>query len=89
MISKEVTICLSRHHHTATLWRNIHPLIFNVVHGLWPLEKNVYHLLWIIEFVMTHEAVEAQTEYRRVMLIEGIVQCSMKVEAARNKSDKK
>ena len=57
--------------------------------GLWPLEKNVYHLLWIIEFVLSHEAVEAQTEYRRVMLIEGIVQSSMKVEGARNKSNKK
>ena len=32
---------LSHHHHTATLWRNIHPLIFNVVRGLWPLEKKI------------------------------------------------
>ena len=88
MIWIKITSLSLCHQHTATLWRNIHPLIFNVVRGLWPLEKNVYHLLWIIEFVLTHEAVEAQTEYRRVMLIEGIVQSSTKVEAARNKSEK-
>ena len=87
-ISRQSNVSLS-HHHTATLWRNIHPLIFYVVRGLWPLEKNVYHLLWIIEFVLSHEAVEAQTEYRRVMLIEGIVQSSMKVAAARSSVNEK